>query len=197
VARAVVMASGRGSNFQAVAERLADSRHVIEALICDRATAGVIDRAKLLHIRTVVVDYRKGRREAEQEIASILEELNPDLVVLAGFMKILPEFIVAQCAGHIVNIHPALLPKYPGTHAIERSYESNDTELGISIHFVDAGVDTGPVIAQRSFRRSGEEKLEEIEKRIHELEHELYPEIVLSLLDTVESEANQPTGATL
>ncbi len=99
-------------------------------------------------------------------------------------MRILTPFFVEKYKGKLVNIHPALLPKYPGAHGIEESYASKDRELGITIHYVDSGVDTGPVILQKSFTRDMSETIEEIEKKIHKLEYDFYPEVIEKLLDS-------------
>ena len=108
------------------------------------------------------------------------------MIVLAGFMKLLSPEMTKKYDGKIINIHPALLPKYPGTHGIEESFASSDTELGVTVHYVDSGMDTGKVIRQKSFVRSGSESLEEIETRIHDCEHEIYPQVVIELLDRAE-----------
>jgi phosphoribosylglycinamide formyltransferase-1 len=90
---------------------------------------------------------------------------------------------VQRWRGKLINIHPSLLPRHPGAHGLEDSYDSSDTELGITVHWVDEGVDTGEVIEQRSFARHAKMSLEEAEFRIHQLEHELYPAVVKRLLD--------------
>jgi formyltetrahydrofolate-dependent phosphoribosylglycinamide formyltransferase len=130
------------------------------------------------------VTYVKGEREAaEAQMTSWLEQAGTDLVVLAGFMRILTPFFVRRWRGKLINIHPSLLPRHPGAHGLEDSYDSGDTELGITVHWVDEGVDTGEVIEQRSFARHAKMTLEEAEFRIHQLEHELYPAVVKRLLD--------------
>ena len=185
MASSVVLASGNGTNFEAIAKRLADSPHRIEAVICDRDGAPVLDRARALEIETVMLDYSAGRTMAEKQLYEILLRLRPDYVFLAGFMRIVPSYIVDAFDHRIVNIHPALLPRYRGLNAIERAYSAGDTTIGITVHYVDAGVDTGEIIQQCSLQRGPNESLEEIECRIHELEHQLFPEVALRLLDSV------------
>ena len=107
--------------------------------------------------------------------------------MLTGFMKILSPYFLAMCGSRIINIHPSLLPKYPGTEGILDSFRSNDRELGVTIHYVDEGVDTGDIIGQEHFARSGDESLEEIEERIHGIEHRLYPEMILRILDKIDN----------
>jgi phosphoribosylglycinamide formyltransferase-1 len=114
-------------------------------------------------------------------------------------MKILTPFFLDAFKGPIINLHPSLLPRYPGVHAIEESYRSTDRELGISVIRVDAGVDTGPILLQKSFQRAGSESMAEIESRIHALEHEWFPRVVLEMLDAIDgmarpAPADRPAG---
>lgn len=193
MANAAVLASGSGSNFQAIAEALADPAanprgHQLVLLLCDKPGAGCLDRALRLDVPSVTVPYAKGgtteiRQAAETVMTTALEAYGADLVVLAGFMRVLTPLFVDRWKGRLVNIHPALLPRHPGAHGIADSFASGDTELGVTVHWVDAGVDTGPIIAQRSFPRSEAATLAAAEARIHQLEHELYPRVVLELLD--------------
>jgi len=187
-----VLASGSGSNFQAIAEALADPGrnprgHRLALLVCDKPGAGCLDRAARLGIACAVVPYAKGgpevRLAAESAMTQALEDAGADLVVLAGFMRILTPSFVRRWAGRLVNIHPALLPRHPGAHGIADSFASGDAELGVTVHWVDEGVDTGAIIGQLSFRRPEGLTLDEAEARLHALEHELYPSTVLRLLE--------------
>ena len=182
-----VLASGSGTNFEAIASAIAaDGRHEIVCLICDRKDAYAFTRAGKLDIASYYVSYPgRERAEAEREMADILKGSGADLIALAGFMRLLTPELLDRYPGKIINIHPSLLPKYPGTHGIEEGWESDDSELGITIHRVDHGLDTGPVIMQKSFTRCGSESLAEIETRIHQLEHQYYPEVLLDILDTI------------
>jgi len=189
MAEIAVVASGNGSNFQRLVEALRDTRHSVSSLICDRKDAYVLERARLLGIPSYIVSYEgKSREEAEREIISTLKEYDISLIVLAGFMRLLSPQFVDTYPDRIINIHPSLLPKYPGTKGIEESYYSGDRELGITIHRVDYGLDTGPILFQKSFKRTGGESLKEIEERIHALEHKYYPEVIIELLDSIETE---------
>lgn len=185
MARLAILASGSGTNFQAIAERLAaDGRHSVACLVCDKPGARVLERAESLGIPAFLVPYKgRGREAAEALVAERLAEAGADFVALAGFMRILSPGIVGAWKGRMVNIHPALLPRHPGAHAIEESFESGDPELGITIHYVDEGMDTGEVILQKSFRRGSDMSLEAAEAAIHGLEHRWYPETIVSLLD--------------
>ncbi len=186
MANLAILASGNGSNFEAIAESLADSDHKTVCMICDRKDAGVFKRAERLGVEGIYIPYyRRNREAAETDMIMELKERKTDLIALAGFMRLLTPVLIDSYPGRIINIHPSLLPKYPGTHGILDSFESGDSELGITIHRVDYGLDTGPVIVQKSFNRSGEESLDEIESKIHELEHLFYPAVLRELLDSV------------
>jgi phosphoribosylglycinamide formyltransferase-1 len=191
VASLAVFASGRGSNFVALAERLRGApRHRLAVLVCDVPGAPVLDRARELGVPACLVSYRgRSRAEAEAGMLEVLREHRVDAVALAGFMRLLTPFFLTQFKGPVLNLHPSLLPKYPGTHGIEESFRSGDREVGISVIRVDEGVDTGPVMLQRSFTRTGSESLAEIERRIHDLEHEWFPIAVLQTLDGLDGGA--------
>jgi len=187
MANCIVLASGNGSNFQAVADRIKQTRHKIVCLVTNKKSAYALTRAHNLGIPTHVVAYQgRTKEEAEEEILDLAEKYGAELMVLAGFMKILTGRLIDGFYGKIINIHPALLPKYPGAHAIEESYRSGDKELGITIHQVDYGVDTGPVLLQKAFTRCGTESKEKIEEQIHDLEHRWYPEVVENLLNEID-----------
>ncbi len=187
MANLAVFASGNGSNFQAIAEAVGRTSHSLRCLVSDRPDAYALARAQALGIAAHVVSYAsRSREESEEEILKVIQPYAVDLIALAGFMRLLTPRLIDRYPQRIINIHPALLPKYPGTRAIAESYNSQDTDLGITIHRVDYGMDTGPIIVQESFRRDGCETMEEIESRIHELEHVTYPRIVIELLDAID-----------
>jgi len=190
MARLAVFASGRGSNFVALAHAVKKTPHVIEFLLCDVAGAPVLDRARELGVPAVPISYAGEKRQAvEKKIVRHLERRRVDLVALAGFMKLLTPWFLDAFKGPVINIHPSLLPRYPGIHGIEESFASGDAELGITIMRVDAGLDTGPVILQKSFPREDGETMGHVEDRIHALEHEWYPKVIVSMLDSVDSGA--------
>lgn len=184
MAKLAVFASGSGSNFEAIADHIANGPHEIACLVCDRPQAPVLQRARRLDVPEHVVRYgNRPREEAEQEILGLLRTYRPDLVALAGFMRLLSPFFLDTAGVPVINVHPSLLPRYPGVGAIEQSYRSGDNTLGITIHHVDDGLDTGPTILQKAFQRTGTETLQDIEQRIHQLEHQWYPHVVAQLLD--------------
>lgn len=178
-----VLASGNGSNFEAIVEGLANTPHRVCLLVGDRRNAAVFDRAKRLSIPAYHVSYHNRERyEAETDIARLIDEKQPDLVALAGFMRILSASFVDRFAHKIVNIHPTLLPEHPGAHGLKECYRSGSERIGITVHFVDHGVDTGPIIRQESLVRSPDESFESVERRIHALEHRVYPAVIRDLL---------------
>ncbi len=192
MARYAVFASGRGSNFVAIAEKMSGSPHSLEFLLSDKKGAPALERARERGIASYTVSYKgRTRQEAEAEMLVHLARHKVELVALAGYMRLFTPLFLEGFKGEIINLHPALLPKYPGAHGIEESYNSKDTELGISIIRIDEGCDTGPILFQKSFRRTGGESLEETEAKIHELEHEWYPRVLRGLLDEIDKRRDQ------
>jgi len=194
MAKLAVFASGTGSNFVAITAALkAAQRHSIEFLLCDVAGAAVLQRSEELGVPSVLMTYGPGQpREAvEKKMVRHLERRGVDLVALAGFMKLLTPWFLDAFKGPVINLHPSLLPKYPGAHAIEESFRSGDAELGISVIRVDDGVDTGPILLQKSFARNGTETLAQVEAKIHSLEHEWFPKVVLQMLDEIDGLAGK------
>ena len=144
---------------------------------------GRVQRAQKFTIAVhVIAGWGKDRGKAEDKALRFLDRYSPELIVLAGFMRLLTPRFLDRWANRVVNIHPSLLPKYPGTRGIEESYESGDPEIGITIHIVDAGTDTGPVLLQKSIPREKNDSLEDVENKIHALEHYWYPEVIKDLL---------------
>jgi phosphoribosylglycinamide formyltransferase-1 len=194
MARLAVFASGTGSNFVALAAALkAAHRHAIEFLLCDVPGAPVLDRAQELGVPVMLVSYGgHSRQEVEKKIVRHLERRRVDLVALAGFMKLLTPWFLDAFKGPVINLHPSLLPKHPGAHAIDDSFRSDDPELGISVIRVDQGADTGPILLQKSFARLPSQDRAEVERRIHALEHEWFPRVILAELDAIDGKS--PAG---
>ena len=182
-----VFASGSGTNFQAFIE--AATHNILQAdivlLVSDKQDCKAVERAKNHNIDIFSFDPKTYPSKAvfEQEIVEILQQKEVDLIVLAGYMRLVGEVLLSAFEGKIVNIHPSLLPAFPGLHAIEKAYQYGVKVLGITIHYVDSGMDTGAILAQDSFRIDGHETLEEVENRIHQLEHQLYPKTIQKLLN--------------
>lgn len=186
MALCAVFASGRGSNFIAIHRYFKEKcpHHRVACLISDHADCGAAIHAQEAGIPVFIVSYKgKTRDEVEMEILGFFGNTRPALLVLAGYMRLLGSVLIEAFPMGIINIHPSLLPRHPGLHGLRESFESKDPVLGITIHYVDAGMDTGPIIIQESFRRTGDETLETIEEHIHALEHGTYPVTVAALLD--------------
>jgi phosphoribosylglycinamide formyltransferase 1 len=179
--RLVVLASGSGTNLQAILDKL-HGREGIEVVGVgsDKPAAGALERGRRAGIETAVFardDYpdRAGRDAA---IGDWIESLQADLVVLAGYMQLLSAAFVARFRDRVVNIHPALLPSFPGLDAIGQALAAGVETTGVTVHFVDEGVDTGPVIVQREVPMLPGVTLDELEAAVHAVEHELYPEAI-------------------
>ncbi|MFA6363985.1 phosphoribosylglycinamide formyltransferase [Methanoregula sp.] len=180
--RIVVVASGRGSNFQAIIGALQRGNIPAEcvALVTDNPKAYAIERAEAANIPVVVVDYGSfaTRELYEQALLAALHEVRPDLVILAGYMRILGSAIVREYAGKMVNIHPALLPSFTGLHAQRQALEQGVKLAGCTVHFVDESLDGGPIILQRCVRVMDDDDEDTLANRILIQEHLALPEAV-------------------
>lgn len=179
--RLVVLASGSGTNLQAILDSLhGESGIEVVAVGSDKPSAHALDRAARAGVDTAVFpadafDDRLGRDGA---MADWVESHHPDLIVLAGYMQLLSEPFVARFRGRIVNIHPALLPKFPGLDAVGQALAAGVEVTGVTVHFVDEGVDTGPAIVQREVAVPPGGDRAQLEAAIHAVEHQLYPEAI-------------------
>ena len=185
--KVAIFASGNGSNFESIAksDELKKAGLEIELLVCDQPQAHVIKRAEKYHIPVFVnklADY-PNRGLYEQAIIEKLRPLKIEYILLAGYMKVVTPVLLAAYANRIINIHPSLLPKYSGLEAIERAFASGDPETGVTIHYIDEGVDTGPIIKQCKVVRLKHDTEDSLEQRIHQTEHQMYREVILDLLN--------------
>jgi len=185
--KVAIFASGNGSNFESIAksDELKKAGLEIELLVCDQSQAHVIKRAEKYHIPVFVnklADY-PNRGLYEQAIIEKLRPLKIEYILLAGYMKVVTPVLLAAYANRIINIHPSLLPKYSGLEAIERAFASGDSETGVTIHYIDEGVDTGPIIKQCKVVRLKHDTEDSLEQRIHQTEHQMYREVILDLLN--------------
>ena len=177
--RAAVLISGEGTNLQALLDGV-HGRDGVE-VVCvgsNRAEARGLQRAEAAGIETGVFPGGGDRDARDAQLADWLEERAVDLVVLAGFMEILGRSFIRRFEGRILNVHPSLLPAFPGVRAIEQAIEYGVQVMGVTVHFVDEGVDSGPVLLQESFALPYPRDIEAIEQRIHEIEHRLLPRAV-------------------
>ena len=180
IPRVVVLASGTGSLLQALIDESSNLNIDIAALISDGEVAAC-DRARGAGIRVVVHEMQSNRNTWNAGLLKILHDLKPDLIVSAGFMKILDSELVAEFSGRIINTHPALLPDFPGAHAVRDALSAGVRVTGSTIHFVDAGVDTGPVIAQHEIEIRESDSEESLHERIKVEERKLLISVVRDL----------------
>ena len=178
----VVLISGSGSNLEAIIESCSAKKisgKVIH-LISNNPDAFGLSRASKFNIASKVINHKKfsSRIDFENSLEEFLDTLSPDLIVLAGFMRILGTKITSKFSNKMINLHPSLLPMYPGLHTHEKVLENKDPQHGISIHYFSSELDAGPLIAQGFIEISKDETLENIIKRIHKIEHLLLPEII-------------------
>jgi len=176
------LASGGGTNLQAIIDRCADGTITAEIglLICNNPGAGALDRAKKAGIPTLTIDHRQftDRNDFDRAIVTALQEARVELVVLAGFMRIVTETLLDAFSGRVMNIHPALLPAFPGLHVQKKALEYGAKFAGCTVHFVDAGVDTGPIIIQAVVPIFDTDTEETLSARILVREHQIYPQAI-------------------
>ncbi|MBO7197891.1 MAG: phosphoribosylglycinamide formyltransferase [Tidjanibacter sp.] len=183
--RLAIFASGSGSNFEAIAEGCRSGAIVgaeVVLCVCDKAGAYVIERAKKFGVETLVFNPKEfgSKREFEGMIADRMDALGVDLVCLAGYMRIIGDELLERYGGKIINIHPALLPAFPGAHGIRDAFEYGVKVYGVTIHYVDATLDGGKIISQVAVPYEGDD-IEELEAMIHKAEHKLYVETINKL----------------
>lgn len=179
--RIVVLASGSGTNLQAILDQLHGKGLVeVVAVGSDKPGAGALERAARVGVDTAVfpADAYADRMGRDAAMGDWVESHRPALVVLAGYMQLLTEPFVARFAGRIVNVHPALLPSFPGLDAIGQALDAGVQETGVTVHFVDEGIDTGPVILQRRVPVPVGRERGVLEAAVHTVEHQLYPEAI-------------------
>ncbi|MGN6170452.1 MAG: phosphoribosylglycinamide formyltransferase [Solirubrobacteraceae bacterium] len=178
--RVAVLASGEGTNLQALIDRVHGRDGItVVAVASDRPSARALRRARSAGVVTSVFELRQfeDRAARDRAMAAWLAEQQAELIVLAGYMQLLsPEFL-RGFAGRVINVHPALLPAFPGLQAVERALDYGVKVFGVTVHFVDEGIDTGPVILQRAVELDAE-RVEEVMERLQPIEHELLPEAV-------------------
>ncbi|MFH1504353.1 MAG: phosphoribosylglycinamide formyltransferase [Candidatus Omnitrophota bacterium] len=174
-----ILASGNGTNLEALAKAAKKGyfKADIKLLITDKKEAFARIRAKKLGLKDIFINPKdfSSRLEFDKEIVKILKKEKTDLVTLAGYMRIISPYFVKIFKNKIINIHPALLPAFKGVRSIERALKHGSKITGVTVHFVDEKIDHGPIILQESLKIKKNETLKELEKRVHKLEHKLYP----------------------
>ena len=178
-----ILLSGRGSNMEAIAQAVASKKlnGRIAFVASDNPEAAGLKKAADLGLPIAVLPYAEGKKKGEEELRRLCNIHGAEWIVLAGFLSILSPEIVRSFKNRIVNIHPSLLPSFPGKHGIEDAWRRGVKITGVTVHLVDDGVDTGPILAQQGLKIRPGESLESLEERIHRAEHSLYAK-TLSLL---------------
>lgn len=184
--RIAILISGNGTNMEKIIESCENG--VLDAevalVISDKPNAPGVAKARARHVRTIVRTYAtdRSREQNEAPIVETIARERIDWIVLAGFMRVLSGDFVRRFRGRIVNIHPSLLPAFPGAHAIEDALEAKADFTGVTVHIVDELVDHGPVMAQEEVPIYPGDSLETLSERIHTVEHRLYPRTLQQLL---------------
>ncbi|WP_010447999.1 phosphoribosylglycinamide formyltransferase [Pseudomonas asplenii] len=175
----VVLLSGSGSNLQALIDdvRTGDNPAHIAAVISNRTDAYGLQRARDAGIETRTLDHKafEGREAFDAALIELIDAFNPQLVVLAGFMRILSAEFVRHYQGRLLNIHPSLLPKYKGLHTHQRALDAGDSEHGCSVHFVTEELDGGPLVVQAVVTVESGDSAQSLAQRVHTQEHRIYP----------------------
>lgn len=178
----IILISGRGSNLKAIIDSI-ESKKLQAKILCvisDNPNAYGLNIAKEHGIETIVLDYKKfsSKADYEKKLLEILKQKNPDLICLAGYMRIVGKEIVSAFKNKIINIHPALLPSFPGLHAQKQAIDYGVKVSGCTVHFVDEGCDTGPIILQKVVKVDENDDEESLSKKILEQEHIAYSEAI-------------------
>lgn len=187
ITKLAVLVSGNGSNLQSIIDsiNLGDISAKISLVISNVESAYALTRAKKENLNHAFLDHKKfsSRESFDHEISELLIKHEVDLIVLAGFMRILSKSFIKEFNKKIINIHPSLLPKYPGLKTHEKVMENKDKYHGVTIHLVDEGLDSGPIIAQAKFKTSKYKNIDSLIVKIHSVEHKLYPFILKKIVD--------------
>ena len=177
-----VFCSGNGSNLQAIIDKVAEGYipAKIALVVSDNETAFALKRAKKSGIETLILDKKdfKTREEFDKEVIKNLKKKGVGLVVLAGFMRLLSPHFIKEYKNKIINIHPALLPSFKGTHGIKDALEYGVKVTGPTVHFVDENLDNGPIILQKAIEVKDDDTEEDLLVRVHKEEHKIYPEAI-------------------
>ena len=183
--KVAVLISGNGSNLQSLIDNFKKESLIdIKCVISNKENAFGLERATKANIDNFFVDHTKfkTREEFDKELIKILEEYDPDLIVLAGFMRILSELFVDKYIGKLINIHPSLLPKYPGLETHKKVIENKDSHHGVTIHYVDKTLDGGPICAQSQMEVKTD-NIKDLKNQIHQIEHKMYPLVIKQIAE--------------
>ena len=177
-----ILVSGNGTNLQAIVDSIDNGqlKAVIKVVISNNKNAFGLKRARNHNIKNLCIDHKDfaDRESYDQKLMETIEQENVDFIVLAGFMRILGSDFVKNFPNKIINIHPSLLPKYPGLNTHKKVLENKDKEHGVTVHLVDEGLDSGPIIGFIKILVEDDEKENDLENKIHKIEHFIYPKIL-------------------
>ena len=181
----VVLISGSGSNLEAIAKacQTGNIPATIELVISNQPNVKGLDRAKKFHLMSKVIEHQhfNSREEFDQALLEQILPIEPDIVVLAGFMRILSNSFTETLSGKLINIHPSLLPDYPGLNTHKQAIENGDLMHGISVHYVNSELDGGPIITQGALKIDPSQSEAKLINRIHKIEHALYPKVIADI----------------
>ena len=177
-----VLASGYGGNLQAIIDAVKKKKikaH-LKLVVSDRSDAFALVRAKKARVASVWINPKNyaDRESFDRKVLQYLKEYKVDFVVLAGYMRLLSSHFIHQYPDKIINVHPALLPSFKGTHSIRDAFDYGVKVTGVSVHFVNEEMDAGKIIAQEAVKITPQDTLESLEKKIHRVEHKLYPTVI-------------------
>ncbi|KHF38115.1 phosphoribosylglycinamide formyltransferase [Halalkalibacter okhensis] len=182
-----IFASGSGTNAEAIIRAVLDGLLDAEValIVTDKPQAKVIERANRYNIPCFIVDPKTYETKAafEQDIIRELDKREVSFVVLAGYMRLIGPTLLNAYKGRMVNIHPSLLPSFPGLDAIGQAFDAKVKVTGVTIHYVDAGMDTGKIIAQEAVRIEQDDTVDSLQKKVQAVEHELYPKTIQTIID--------------
>lgn len=187
-----VFASGSGTNFEVIMEHIEDGSLLCECacLIVDKQDAFALKRAENHHVSAYFVNPKKYANKAEYETAilGILKEKGVELIVLSGYMRFIGQVLLEAYPMRIINLHPAYLPEFPGAHSILDAYEAKVSQTGVTVHYVDEGVDSGPIIQQRRIPIDPNWTLADLETHVHAVEYDLFWQVIKVVVQKIEEE---------
>ena len=180
-----MLISGGGSNLEAIAKacQIGNIPASVELVISNQTDVKGLERAKKFHLMSKVIEHQKfnSRDEFDQALLNEILPIEPDLVVLAGFMRILSKDFTDALSGKLINIHPSLLPNYPGLNTHKQAIENGDLMHGISVHYVNNELDGGPIITQGALKIDPSQSERKLINRIHKIEHMIYPKVIADI----------------
>lgn len=186
--RIAVFASGTGSNFTAIADAIQANEikgAQIGLVFSDKPAAPVIEKARARDYETLVLEPAPFASKAafERKLIEELQYHTIDFIVLAGYMRIIGNTLLSAYEGRVINIHPSLLPSFPGKSGIADAFAYGVKVTGVTVHYVDAGIDTGPIIAQEIVRIDTDDTLTSVTEKIHQVEHQIYPAVLAEIVE--------------